>query len=166
MPFTPFFRFADTNGNGTGSINANGNYSGAVEEFYIAPAVGETFEFHRMIVDIRDTGAFSADNYGALAGPLTNGIEVQHKTASTVIHDITDGNPVQSNAEWGSFCYDIDYVSFGSGDNFVKVRWTFKKSGKPITVNGDSSEYLAIVLNDNFTGIVTHTFAFQGLVHT
>ena len=31
----PFFRYLDTNGNGTGTENAIGNYSGAEEIFYI-----------------------------------------------------------------------------------------------------------------------------------
>ena len=36
----PVFQFLDTNGNGTGTVDATGDYSAGEEIFYISPPAG------------------------------------------------------------------------------------------------------------------------------
>lgn len=157
-----FSRYADTNGNGTGTKQATGDYSAATEIFYLQPAAGEIFHVTRLLVYIEDAGPFNMDNYGGLAGALANGITVRIQDDSGTILDLTDGIPIDHNGAWSRVCYDADPINYGSGNDAVAARWTFERSGVPVRLVGDNNERLEIVLNDNFTGLAEHTFLFQG----
>jgi hypothetical protein len=154
------YRFLDTNGDGSGTKQAIGNYAGG-EEFYIQPPAGQVYILARMMVQIRDAGPISADNYGGLAA-LTNGVSVDVKDASGSLLDLVDGLPVKTNAEWGAHCYDSEPDTYGSGNDYVSVRWTFEKGKHVIILRGDFAERFAVTLNDNLTGLVAHTFKVHG----
>lgn len=154
-------RYLDTNGNGTGTKNANGDYSGAVEEFYIEAQAGENLEIARMIVSVEDTGGMQAQEYGNLGSALTNGIEVKVLNEhDTVIMDLTDGIPIKTNAQWGIICYDVDVKSWGAGNSLLLVRWTFAKSGQLIYL--EEGQKLVVYLNDDLDGLLFHYFMVQG----
>ncbi len=144
------------------TIHAVGNYAGAVEQFKYTPT--KRVEVHRLITYIQDTGNFSVSTYGN-GVVLTNGIRVVARHADdTPIQFLDGGTPVQSNADWSSLCYDINYHSFGVGDNALAVRWTFSRAGAPILIDGTLGEYLAVELNDSFLALTDHTFNVQGVV--
>lgn len=155
------FRYLDTNGDGTGTKNANGDYSVTPGRFYVQNANDKGMCVSRLIVHIQDAQNFSADNYGNLASALTNGVSVNAKDhVDNVLLDLTDGLPVKSNADWGRLCYDTINVSYGSGNDFVQVRWTFSKAGKFLSLAKDES--LNVDLNDDLSGLVGHYFMVQG----
>lgn len=165
MSKNPFSQFLDTDGDGGGTINAVGNYSAASEDFYFEHPDGSPTdaEVHRMIVHITDSANPSADVYGNLAAALPNGIQIlQIDDAGNTFRDWTAGNPVKSNAEWSRFCYDVGLDNFGSGDDTVKVRWTFAKSGGPLVLKPGWK--LVARLNDSFVGLNDHTFMAQGVL--
>ena len=156
----PIYRYLDENGDGTG--NKNANVDGSVTPVYFKfNADGNIHHLVRMIVNIRDSANMSADNYGNIL-ELTNGLTVALYNASddSVKHDYTAGLPIKSNADWARVCYDVDADTFGSGDDFVAVRWTFIKAGQAVIVNPDT--YFAVKIQDNLTGLVNHTFMVQG----
>ena len=161
-PQRMFSRYADTNGNGTGTKQVTGDYSGAAEIFYLQPGAGQILHVTRMIVYIEDAGPFNMDNYGGLAGALSNGITVRVQDDSGTIINLTDGIAIDHNGSWGRVCYDINSINFGAGNDAVAVRWTFDRSGVPIRLVGDNNERLEIVVNDSFVGLVEHTFLIQG----
>lgn len=153
-------RFLDTNGDGSGTKIATGDYSGGATDFYIQPAASETFEIARLIVHIKDQNNFSADSYGKDI-TLTNGISIV--TEGNQGQDLCDGIPIMTNADWGRLSYDIEDITFGSGSDFVNVRWTFSKFGQPLILKGAENDKLIVRLNDSFTGLLDHTFMVQGL---
>ena len=155
-------RYLDTNGNGTGTTNANGDYSTVSDIFYIQPAAGEVFRISRMIVTVEDTAGMAAADYGNITGNLTNGITVREQNDSGTITDLTGGIPVKSNAQWARLCYDANVLTWGNGNEFLTVRWTFARTGQEMRLDGDENERLEVVLNDDFTGLVTHYFLVQG----
>ena len=158
---TDLYRFLDTVGDGTGDSNANGNYATIPKNFmYTCPADVRYVTINRLIIYIEDTGNFSADGYGALSG-LTNGIQVRVEHAGETIL-LTNNKPVKTNLHWGQMCYDTSYISFGSGDNGLTVRWTFGNSGKPIKLY--PGESLIVLVRDNLSGLVDHTFFAQGQI--
>jgi hypothetical protein len=157
------YRFLDTVGDGSGSKNANGNYASAAEEFLIQPGEKEYFKIERMIIQVRDSGAFDAGRYGNNI-TLTNGIVVQKKDANGVVTNITDNMPIQINADWGRVCFDVSLLSFGTGDDSLVVRWIFSKNGAPIHLDGDKGEYLAVILNDDLSGLNGHYFYVGGQI--
>lgn len=161
-PRLMFSRYADTDGDGSGTKNANGDYSGGEEIFYIQPPADESFYVSRLIVSIEDASGFSAAEYGNLAAALSTGVEVRVQDDAGTIIDLTDALPVKTNAGWGALCYDVDLKTWGQGNELLVVRWTFSKSGQFIKLNGDDGERLEIVLNDDLDGLVGHRFLLQG----
>lgn len=155
-------RFLDTNGDGTGDVNANGNYSGAEEIFYIQPPPGEVFYIYRMMVAIRDSGGIRFEEYGNIATGLTNGVSIRVQDDSGTKLSLTDAVPILNNAAWGYHSYDVSIASAGSGDDFVSVRWTFARSGQVIRLDGDLNQRFEVVLNDNLTGLIEHRFKVNG----
>lgn len=159
-----FFRFADTAFNGTGTKQAIGDYSGEnAISFGIQPPENRIFKVYRVIAKILDGTSSDAGDYGAIAGGLENGIYLYKKKSGVVVQDITDGIPIKTNAGWGAFCFDVELKSWGVTSQFVLIRWTFAKSGGPITLNGGLEESLEFVINDDLTGLIDHTFMFHGL---
>ena len=155
-------RFLDTVGNGTGTKNANVDGSVTPVEFKLVTVANEPWEIWRLLVFVRDTLAFSAEDYGNINGPLTNGISICTVDADgEIMVDLCDGVEVVSNADWSRLNYDVAPLDFGSGDNYLVVRWSFNKMGEPLHLkNGES---LVITVNDDLTGLVEHRFGIQGV---
>lgn len=154
------YRYLDTNGDGTGTKNAIGDYSGAVEEFYIQAPLSYRYRITRMLVYIEDNGAFDSDSY-ANSVTLTNGIEIETQDADgNMLIDLTDSVPIKTNGHWARLCYDADQNGYGIGNEYMAVRWTFEKSGRPLDL--DVGDKLVVKLNDNFSTIVEHYFLVQG----
>jgi len=154
-------RYLDTNGDGTGSKEATGNYAGGEEIFYLQPPAGEVYILERMLVYIEDNGSFDSGKYGNNI-TLSNGIEIFVNGDSGVISDLTDGLPIITNAHWGRQCFDTALSTYGSGNQSLAIRWTFSKAGVPITLRGNQNERLEVVLNDNFSTLHDHAFLIQG----
>jgi hypothetical protein len=115
-----------------------------------------------MLVSYADTKNWSSALYGQNI-VLTNGITVDVQDDTGVLYSLTDANkPILSNGEWGGYCHDFSLHAFGIGDDWASVRWTFSKSGKPITLRGEYNERLVVTLNDDFTGLSVHHFLVQG----
>jgi len=163
---TGFWRYADTVGDGSGTINFNGDYSGGgAEQAILTAATGQRLMVVRLIVSAEDTTGMKADEYGNLGAALGNGIEIKHidDDGSTVVNDMTDAVPVTTNAEWGYLCYDVDIKSWGQtpSNDFLVVRWTFERAG--ITgVLLEPGQSMRVFMNDDLDGLISHRFMFQG----
>jgi hypothetical protein len=118
-----------------------------------------------MLVHVTDNAAsFSADNYGAVVGPLTNGVEVGvFDPDDTQVLSLTTDQPVTSNADWGHHAYDVKFLGFGSGDESIAVRWTFTKDdpfGKGILLKPGYK--FGVLIQDNLSGLLEHSVAVRG----
>jgi len=141
---------------------AVGNYSSGVEQFQIVADVGsQQLHLARMIVHIEDVGNFDSGRYGNNI-ILTNGIHIVAYDAdgTTVLKDLDGNEGVLTNSGWGALCHDVTLHDYGLGNNSVTARWTFARTGKPLTLS--SGQMLSVDLNDDFTGLEAHTFMVQG----
>ena len=167
---TPIYKFLTLDGDGV-TKNANGDYSatGLGEKcFYIQPPAGQIYRITRMMILVRDVkNGFQPDHYGSI-GELTAGIQVKVTGGinQDVLIDLTDGLPVNTNGNWGKFCFDAEILQseLGTDDSYLRARWTFERSGYPIRLVGDNSERLGVFLNDDLSGLVEHHFHVQGYI--
>lgn len=158
---SPFAQLLCTVGDGSGTTEANGDYSDTPELFKIQPPSNEIYIISRMIVMIRDTN-ISAEKYGGIVGGLTNGINVDERVESKIDEDLLGGFNVKSNADWARVSYDVDLKSWGPGDEMIVMRWSFDKSGVPLKLDGYKSGRLVVTCSDDLTGLASHTFLVQG----
>lgn len=156
---TDLYNFLDTVGDGTGDIDASGDYSTIGQNFfYTCPNDVKFVTIERMIIHYEDVGNFDADKYGNNI-TIANGVEVRvEKRGETV--DLTAGRPVQTNAHWGEMTYDTFHSDYGTGNDFLTVRWTFAKSGAPVKLY--PGEKFIVYLSDDFSGLVEQLFKIQG----
>jgi hypothetical protein len=147
------------------NVNAVGDYLTTAQEFFIRPPVDEIWEISRMIIIIQAATTIAPDKYGDLTA-LINGIKKKVSRDSIEIADFTP-LAIKDNASWGQYCFNVQEHDYGIGgaDNFILVRWSYFKGGANIFLNGKLLEKLAIILNDNFSGLVKHTFYVQGVRH-
>lgn len=153
-------RFLDTNGDGTGTKSAIGDYSLAADDFYIE-AGDNPLVISRLLVSAEDTTGMTAQEYGNLGAALTNGVSILAELDGTE-YDLCDGVPIKTNAGWGTTCYDtqITGAAWGSGNDVLLVRWTFSKSGTPILL--ESGDKVIARVNDDLQGLLSHYFMIQG----
>jgi len=164
-PQQGFWRYADTVGNGTGTTNFNGDYSGAEEQAILKPLAGQRLIVVRLIVMVADTSGMQPDEYGNLGAALGTGIEIKHFDAdgTTVLNDMTGGVPVTTNGDWGALCYDVNRLAWGNSptNEYLLVRWTFQRAGiEGIMLTPDQS--IRVLFNDSLVGLLDHRFMFQG----
>lgn len=156
IPEKAIYQFLDTNGDGGGTTNANGDYSTPDEFFFLSK--GDAF-IERMIIHIEDTTGATAEKYGNIA-ELTNGYEIKVMNDAVVLADLTAGIPIKSNAGLGRFCYDVVQPTIGAGNDFVQARWTFSRAGEPLYIAPGNK--LSITFSDDLQGLIEHTFMLQG----
>ena len=154
-----FGQYLTAAGDGTGAYNANLDHSSAAVSYKITVPTGETYNLARMLIYIEDTTPMSITDYGKLTA-LTNGVSFTATIGGeTIVFD--GGVPVKTNGGYKALCYDQTIDSAGSGNDICAVRWTFTNYGGPLVLSeGDSFQ---AILNDNFTGLVAHTFFVEGI---
>ena len=161
-PDKAIFRFLDTNGDGTGTKNANGNYASVADEFYFEST--ESTQIHRMVIHITDTAGITQIKYGNLAA-LTNGYTVKVLDADQVeVLDLCDDVAIKANADLGRYCYDVQLQSWATSptNESVEARWTFARAGQPLDL--PIGWRLSITFNDDLSGLIEHYFMIQGYV--
>lgn len=157
-----FTRILDTVGDGSGTKNAVGDYSGGATAFKLTPPASTIYRVTRLLVYIQDTTGMVASEYGNLGAALSNGVIVRVHNGSSTVIDLVDNDPIVENADFGKFCYDVQVLGWGSGNDILLARWKFAESGQDLRLDGDATESLEVVLNDSFTGLISHKFVAQG----
>jgi hypothetical protein len=76
---------------------------------------------------------------------------------------LTAGIPLKTTADISRHCYDVTHFNWGVGAESCGARWTFSKSGSPIILVGDLGDHLDVIAQDDFSGLDSHTFKFDGI---
>lgn len=145
-------RFMDTNGDGTGSINQAVNGSVTPVDFKITCPEGVTYELNRAIITVQDTGTFDTGAYGNGVA-LATGHEIITDRPDRIPRELNVSAqlPIKVNGDWASYMYNIEYLTFGTGDNILVCRYTFTEEGLPIKLGpGDS---FIIRINDDLSAL-------------
>lgn len=150
---TPFFRYLDTAGNGTGTKIATGTYTST--RFYLQPPTANVYAVQRLIVSIEDSAVITPSLYGSVT--ITNGVVIRRVSGSTVI-TLTDGVTLSNNLGWRRLC-DVEQTNITGVTNQLQAVCDFSI---PIRLNGDQSERLEVLLQDDFSGLDGHYFVAEG----
>ena len=146
-----------------GAVGTTSNYdlAGAADIHWTGPPAGETWEIHRIIINVEDTGTVNTGTFGALTA-LTNGCKVDVVRGSTSVLDLLDGITIKNNGDWSHLCYDLTIGDNAAGTKQVTARWTFAKAGEPLKLVGNLDEKLQVQTQDDTTGLVHFTVMAQG----
>ncbi len=163
MPFSPFARLLDTNGDGTGNSNGAGNFSVTPATFFIRPGVGNRFILTTFAISISGSGSkWSLSDYGDITGGVTNGVNVQ-QVISGVTTDVFGTRRMRSNRDWLATFQELNSFSGNKTDDiFLKVITYFPTNSGDYLLLKDNDE-LRIILNDNFSTLMEHSFQVRGL---
>ena len=145
-------RFLDENGDGTGNINMNVDGSVTPVDFKITCPEGSTYEINRLILEVQDVGTFDTNAYGNGIA-LTNGIRflTDRPTRTPREIDYTAQHPIRTNVDWAAYMYDLELITFGSGNQVMHARYTLTKDGAPIRLGGGES--IIIRIQDDLSGL-------------
>lgn len=158
------FQIALTQGGAAVTFTDDGTGTHTMENpfrFYAEAQTGEILRIASLLVHIEDAATWDAAEYGNLGSALSVGIAVHTEDANdATLIDLTDSDPVKSNADWGKFCYDTAYVAFGAGNDFLQAWWRFAENGIPIRLA--AGERFVVTLNDDVDGLAAHSFVIQG----
>ena len=159
----PFEHYMDTNGDGTGVNNANGDYSGTPTEFYYAPPVGATIELTKFIIHVADKGIFEFDGYGAItAGVITNGYHITVERLGVEVLRLTDTLPIKTNADMSHLNTDYNKITFQNNEEAANVSFDVASFDTPLQLHGDLQDRFIVTLRDNYTGLEDHHFILYG----
>lgn len=158
----PFQFYLTSDGQQSTDINLNGNYTTPTDFYHQAFA---RFDIYSIVINISDNANFVQGDYGAISGGLINGIKFLIITDSVEFPIFqTDNWPIKKNYEWLNLTPNVVLTSFSGIAQTLTVEFNaIKGYGKALQlVTGDR---FIVRLNDNFTGLVSHTVAVKGIVY-
>ena len=157
-------RFLDTNGDGTGVKDASVDHSGAAEEYKIEPAATKIYYIAKLVVSVTDGGTWTAAVFGG-GTALTNGVIIKTIDADgpTDLVDFTDNVPIKTNGQWYDNVNDVVQHQIGAGDEqLIAVIDFVRDYGGYLRLDGADNEFLAAVLNDDFSTLTSLYFHATG----
>ena len=157
----PLIQFLSSNGDGTGTTDAIGNYSVTPLTLYIQPDPEEVLVINELICHVSDSGKFLQGVYGSLASPLTNGIIIQVSDNSGIILPITNSHPIKSNDDYMHLT-EMALQDFGGVADSLRASFTASHFGTELLLHGALNQKLEIIISDNCTGLDDHHFIVHG----
>lgn len=154
-------RFLTESGDGLGVHDFVADYSGAgaIQARLLVPA-NRVYEVDHLTAYIEGApGALTPALYGDLAA-LANGIGLRIQQGITTKLDITAGHPVTMNAGWSTHGATLQWLDAGGGVYALQVELDLRIQGKPLILV--AGQALEVQLQDNFVGLVAHTFFARG----
>lgn len=136
--------------------------SSGVTELFLSTARNYPFVVTRMIIQVEDGAGFDASDYGSIAGGLANGLRLFVLDENGAVQtEMTDANhTIKQNVDWPGYCYDARLDTYGAGNSTLSARWTFGRAGRPLIL--PANWQVAVMGQDDFSGLVDHHFLIQG----
>ena len=146
----------------TGDANAARDFSGEATEFIICPENDQMFCLSTLNIVIADVGAFTPFTYGCRSG-LVNGIAVQEHDSEGIVNDFTNGNVITNNLGWAGYGDSVDFITWDAGHKTLISRYNFSDCHR-VQLDSLKGDYLAVILNDDFSGLSAHNFFVTGFI--
>jgi len=158
----PTQKFLTDTGDGLGTLSYIGDYSTVAKDIYYE--ADSEFRIRTIHANITDDDKVLQETYGSLPS-LTNGVKffIKPSFLGTPI-PLVSGYAVHNNYEWSIISSTVDIIAY---EDTLKATRTLNISfdlirdyGVPLVLlPGDQ---FIVRLNDDFTGLVNHTFHIRG----
>lgn len=158
----PLIQPLSTNGDGTGVINAIGDYSLTPTRFYVQPALNQSFILSELEIQLSDIGQFKIDTYGNIAGGLTNGYDLLIKRNGVTMSQLNVTGPLKTNDDISHLTSRHIFIDWATIDNSFHVTYSHLDYGSKFKLEGNKLDTLEVTLNDNLAGLVDHYFIVRG----
>ena len=147
--FVTLFGFLQNGG--SNEMNVDGSVTPV--NFDLAPTAGLTYFVHGITLFLQDTGTMDYLDFGALPGPLANGVQVSSvvKGASYTVGNIQSNIDLsmyfKADANFGSGASDLGF--FNDLDFFLgKMEFI-----NPLILQQSTGDHLRITIRDDLTGL-------------
>ncbi len=139
--------------------------SGSSVNYFVTPPADEVYWIARMNIIMIDSDFNRADRYGSTAG-LTTGIAIHvEDDIGTVVHNFTPVR-IKNRTHWSLLAGNDNINVGGAGADPLFVRWTFRKSGAYLALDGRLNHRLKMEIPDNLgaggAALDTHIVLVQG----
>ena len=157
----PVQKWLTASGDGLGNFNLNGAYASPTDFYYQATTI---YDIYSILVAITDATTFNYNDYGGIAaGGVTNGTKLFFRPAALGADiPLLSGAAIKFNYEWFQLTADTGLTSFAGTPQTLKVVFNLANDyGQPFHMSpGDK---FIVRLQDNFTGLLGHTFGLRGI---
>ena len=125
---------------------------GATTEFNIAPPAGKVWFIESITISIADAGDFDISDFGAIAGPLTNGLicQVDSKGTTKEMFNLRDNMDLYSVFNDSFVGNTLPGGLFGTDENIYTGTYRLQNR---IALDGDLSDKIYFTVRDNLTGL-------------
>ena len=146
-------------GDGTGTFNLIGDYSAAPQDFYYLATT--KFDIKSLLICISDNLQFNQVDYGAIPGGLTNGVGFFYKPFDGAEIRLINTVNIKQNFEWQAIVEHVALTQYAGLPQTLQIDLDIlDEFGLPLNLR--AADKLIVRLNDNFTGLVSHTFGIKG----
>lgn len=144
--------------------NANAAVNGSITpvDFWVQPPPTTEFVLNRLAIEVSDGGNPGLDDYGAITGPLPNGIQFFIER-DTVKEDF--GGPITSNREIVSIFPEVEILPFAGSIQLRLYSFdVFTHSNSPVVLQGNTNDKFGVTIQDNLLTLANHSFSVKGNV--
>lgn len=137
--------------------------TGTAANYYVGPPPeDETWMITRLLVQAVDGAFTTATNYGAIGGGLPTGIHLDVVDADdNILYHFTKV-PIKLTHDWAIYA-GVDSVTVGgAGADPYNTRWTFRKAGYDIKLEGARGMRMRLNKPDDLSSMNQHIVAVQG----
>lgn len=161
--FAQFRQFMTQAGDGTGSINFNGDYSASAVDVFIQPPANRIFLVGTVFVAVSGSNNMTQDDYGDIAGGVTNGVMGFITQAGTEV-DAFQGHRFKQNVDWYGVGSETVVSNFFGIKQTLTIRFnTYADTGGYVRLDGRRGDKLGLRLNDNFSTLIRQIAVVRGL---
>ena len=157
----PFNQIASISGDGTGTVNQNGNYSAAPQLFSVQCPPGVTMFISHVHIVVADNATINMLDWGGIVNGLTNGIKIETRIGG-VVRDSLEGFRIKQNVDLLAIC-ETEITSYAGGDQAILGVVFFSDSYNG-SLQLDPGDYFGMVINDNLSTLAKQFMAVWGLV--
>lgn len=139
-------------------VTTAGSLASPITYIVKAPS-DEVWKIERILITIGDDAAMDDGKFGGITA-LTNGVVLRESDGST--NKLTVW---KTNGDMAEDMFDVTYSAANlgpAGENGLRGRWTFKKAGVAIELDGSLPGHLQVLIQDDITALSTFMIKAQG----